>query len=50
MKIKIFTNVNIRQLEKEVNEFIQNKKVVKIKMSPGPSESEAMNVLVLYEE
>lgn len=50
MKIKIFTNVNIRQLEKEANEFIRDKKVVKIKMSPGPAESEAMNVLVLYED
>ena len=50
MKIKIFTNVNVRQWEKDLNEFIQGKKVVKIKMSPGPAESEAINVLVLYED
>lgn len=50
MKIKIFTNVNVRLLEKEVNEFIHTKKVVKIKLSPGPAESEAMNILVLYED
>ncbi|MDO8642339.1 MAG: hypothetical protein Q7R76_01975 [Candidatus Woesearchaeota archaeon] len=50
MKIKMFSNVNVRMLEKDVNEFVQHKKIVDIKMCPGPSESEAMNVLVMYEE
>ncbi len=50
MKIKIFSNVNIRLLEREVNEFLQGKKVVEVKLSPGPSDSEAMNALVLYED
>ena len=53
MKIKLFSNVNVRLLEKEINEFIQSigdMKIVDIKICPGPAESEAMNVMVMYED
>ena len=47
MKVKIFGYSDISMLEKTVNEFIENVKVVDIKYTSGETYSE---ILVVYEE
>jgi hypothetical protein len=50
MKVKIFGGVNSKVLEEQVNAFIADKKVIDVKLTPGAAESEAMHVLVMWEE
>lgn len=56
MKIKIFKNTDVEEIEKEVNYFMQNRNVVDIKQSIGDFKDDTGNfknyivITVLYQE